>query len=108
MKGQMATGEITGTGADIDIPLGFNPTKVVVYNPNDAGAVDATMTWIKGMADGTGFKGTATGTALIDTLGITPYAGVAGATPAGFTIGTDADLNVVAEDMVWEAWGSDN
>ena len=107
MKGQLRTGTVTGTGAAINVPLGFAPAHIKVFNPNDAGAVDATMEWVKGMADASGFKGTATGCALVATNGITPYDGVAATTPAGFTIGADADLNVTAEVMVWYAYGDD-
>ena len=56
MKGQPVIGTVTGTGAAINVVLGFVPDYVKVWNPNDAGTVDATMEWATGMANAGGFK----------------------------------------------------
>lgn len=81
---QIATGTITGTGAAINVGIGFVPQYVKVYNPNDSHSKWATMEWFAGMPDGHGLKGLkvvdsgSTGDASqakITSKGISAYAG---------------------------------
>ncbi len=108
----LVTGVVTGTGAAINVSVGFIPRRVKVYNPNDAGALYPIIEWVKGMAAGKGFKYTkiadsgATGglsSTYIAANGISEYAGSSSAAQ-GFTIGADADMNVAGEDIIFEAW----
>ena len=97
----LSTGSIAGTGSNIDLRIvGFKPRRVVVYNVTSGDM----LTWLDTMGDGKGRKQLAAGTAsFLATLGITPLAqDTAG--NAGFRIGTDADINVAAEILHWEAW----
>jgi len=89
-------GSVEGlTATDLDVThIGFRPTKVKVVNVTSG---DEAF-WQEGMADASAFKRIAAGTgALITTLGITPLAN-------GFRLGQDADLNVIAEVIQFEAW----
>ena len=105
-------GSTTGTGAAITISLGFQPDFVKIWNPNDAGSLWPTLEWTSGMAADSGFKtlkvvdngatGNAT-TTKITTGGITTFAGTAGSAAAGFTIGTDADINANGEVIYYIA-----
>lgn len=83
-KGHMQTGTYTGTGAAINIELGFVPDYIRLINITDG---DAGLTWFRGMADGTAV---AEGLALASQAanGITLYAGSNGSASAGFTVGT--------------------
>lgn len=105
------SGKVTGTGAAIDIPLGFQPDYIKCYNPNDAGALYPTIEWFAGMPAANGLKSLkvvdsgATGNASqnkITANGLSLFAGDATNGP-GFTIGADGDLNVVGEDIHWIA-----
>ncbi len=92
-------GSQDGTGANIDIKLGFVPTHVKVVNVESATIEQ--LDWYQGMADASAIK-TVTGTVArtkITTLGIT----MLNSTFLGFRIGTDADVNVAGETIVWEA-----
>jgi hypothetical protein len=111
MKSQIMTGSFTGTGATANVPLGWTPDYVKIFNPNDAGALDPTLEWWSGMGAGKALKSLritdngATGLKsqqLITTLGISAYAGSTTAAN-GFTIGADTDLNVVGEVCYWVA-----
>lgn len=106
-KSLVAVGSVAGTGAAINVSIGFKPRYVKVYNPNDAGALYPTVEWWEGMAAGHGLKllkvvdSGATGNASqnkITANGISQYAGAATAAD-GFTIGADADLNVNGETV---------
>lgn len=85
MKGQIKAGTFTGTGAAINVPLGFIPDFLFVVNVTDG---DLIHTWFNGMTAGTTVDIGAAAVANADN-GITAYAGSAGANPAGFTAGTD-------------------
>ena len=92
------TGTVEGTGAAIDINLGFVPTWVRVFN-YDGGPV--VLEWFQGMTDAHAMKflGTPTIT-LLTSLGISELDdGVS----TGFTIGADTDLNVADETMFYIA-----
>lgn len=102
------TGTVEGTGATINVSLGFIPSYVKCVNIDDAGGLEPTLEWIKGMAAASGLKTLGTPTYnMITTLGISEYAG--SDTPgseaeAGFSIGADTDLNVSAETIVYIAF----
>lgn len=94
-------GEITGTGAVIDVKCGFVPAKVEIYNITSS--TKETLEWVRGMADASGIK-TVAGTVartVIATNGITPLNSKDGSTgEMGFRIGADVDINVAAEKML--------
>jgi hypothetical protein len=92
-------GSQDGTGASIDIELGFVPSHVKVVNIESATVEE--LEWYTGMADASAIK-TVTGTVArtkITTLGITPLS----STFLGFRIGADTDVNVAGETLIWEA-----
>lgn len=111
MRNIMVTGTVTGTGAAINVSIGFIPRKVKVYNPNNT-TVFPTVEWVRGMPNGRGFKtlrivdsgttGLGSSTYLTSN-GISEFAGTQTAS-AGFTIGADTDLNRNGEVMVYEAF----
>ena len=103
-KGHMQTGTVEGTGAAINVVLGFTPSFVRVDNIDG----DAILVWNDAMPDASGMKTIAAGTtAHITSNGITPYPGVEATTGSGFTIGADSDVNVNAETLVWTAFGQE-
>lgn len=77
------TGTVIGTGAAINVSLGFVPDYVRVVNVTDADQIDE---WFSGMTDGTSIQ-TNTAVATRASNGISAYAG-SGATAPGFTIGS--------------------
>lgn len=111
---QVVTGSIAGTGATINISLGFIPRYVKVFNYNDAGALYPTVEWWEGMPAASGLKnkrqavnegGTATYSVVNERItanGISEYAGSANASK-GFTIGADTDINVSGETVYYLA-----
>lgn len=105
------TGSVAGTGAAINISLGFIPSYVKVFNPSDAGSLWGTIEWFSGMAAASGLKSLKTidsgvtglaSQAYVTTNGISSYAGTATA-GAGFTIGADADINASTEVVYYIA-----
>ena len=108
----VVTGKVTGTGAAINVQLGFQPRYVKVFNPNDAGGLYPTIEYFDGMPAASGFKtkvvadnGT-TGNKSSDYVtvnGISMYAGTAAGNSEGFTIGADADINANGEDVYYIA-----
>jgi hypothetical protein len=108
----VVVGTVEGTGAAINIELGFIPKYVKVFNYDDAGSLFCTLEWWSGMAAASGLKtssivddGTTTlkSSEKITSLGISEYAGSAGANSEGFTIGAETDVNVSAETMFYMA-----
>lgn len=85
MAQSIKVGTYEGTGAAINIELGWIPDHVRILNSEDG---DAGWNWFAGMADGTAI---AEGAALaaLGSNGVTPLAGDR-LTPlrAGFTVGT--------------------
>ena len=77
------TGSVTGTGAAINVSIGFLPVYVRVMNVTDADTVDE---WFSTMANGTSIT-TAAAVATRATNGISSYAGSSTA-GQGFTIGS--------------------
>lgn len=103
-KGHLATGTVEGTGAAINVSLGFTPSAVRIDNIDG----DAILFWNDAMPDASGMKTVAAGTtAHITSNGVTPYAGAEASAAKGFTIGADADVNASAETIVWTAWGAE-
>ena len=99
-KGHYKTGRITATGAAINVELGFVPETVHIRNLTSRDE----LFWDEGMTNGHGFKRVAAGTGTaITSGGISPYVGVLGTTGRGFTIGTDADINVNTEILHYTA-----
>ena len=96
-------GSQNGTGASIDINLGFIPSEVKVVNI--ASATVEELQWYSGMANASAIK-TVTGVVArtkITSLGITPLGAAAGDTVRGFRIGADTDVNVSGEALIWRA-----
>lgn len=85
MKGQIKIGTYTGTGAAINVSIGFVPDYVRIVNVTDG---DYTMEWFNGMTAGTSID-TAAAVAANTADGITAYVGTPGGVGAGFTVGTD-------------------
>jgi hypothetical protein len=83
-------GAFRGTGALLNQrKVGFRPNYVHLINVSSSDE----LTWIEGMADAAGYKRVAAGTgSVITTGGITPLAD-------GFSLGTDADMNVSGETV---------
>ena len=79
-----AVGSYTGTGAAINVAIGFTPAYVKVWNDTDR---DEYWEWCTGMAAGTAIA-TSTAVATLASNGITAYAGASGTTSAGFTAGS--------------------
>ena len=103
-KGHNTTGSIVGTGAAINVSLGFIPEWVEVLNVTTIGGIE----WHAGMGNGFGLKTISTGVrTVITTLGISAYAGVEGGAGQGFTIGADAVINVATNVIYWRALSKD-
>jgi hypothetical protein len=103
-KGHVAIGTVTGTGALITIPLGFQPDHIEIFNPT----TQAGMVWQRGMASNSAIKTVAAGTrTLAVTNAIIPTAGVDGTTARGFSIGADANVNVSTNVMYYKAISND-
>lgn len=98
--GDVVVGTVEGTGAAINIELGFIPSYVKVYNYDDG---VTQMEWFNGMTNAHGLKSTSSAHAKITSLGISAYAGTDGGYGKGFTIGADTDLNVDGETMYYMA-----
>jgi len=113
------TGYVVGTGASIDITLGFIPNHVTLLNTEGLARLD----WTSDMPAAAGVKQITAGTmTYITTLGISPLGSTSGLTvsadntltdnntitmtnPKGFRIGADTDMNVSGEDIYWVATG---
>lgn len=84
------TGTVAGTGAAINVEVGFVPAMVILINETDPGL----CIWTQDMADAEMLKATdAVAITFPTTNGISVFAGVEGTTGKGFTIGADSDLN---------------
>jgi len=101
-NGHFVTGTVTGTAAAINVELGFTPSRVEIINETDPGM----FIWTDSMADGEMQKTVGAGTTTFESSGgISAYAGVAGSASAGFTIGTDSDMNGSSDVLHYTAWG---
>lgn len=104
-KGHFVTGSVAGTGAAINVSLGFVPQYVRAIN---AGAGLAEYEWFNGMTNGHALKRVTAGTlSAITSNGITPYDGTAGGDSAGFTIGADANVNISGQTIHYIAVSAD-
>jgi hypothetical protein len=105
MKGQIVTGSVEGTGAAINVSLGFTPVYVKLINIDDAGGLEPTFEWWSGMASANALKTLGTPTRNLATSnGISTYAGSDTASK-GFTIGADTDVNASGETILYIAIG---
>lgn len=98
MLSNIVNGSQDGTGANIDIELGFIPSKVEVFNTEAADF--ASLTWFSSMPDGSALKRVTSTWTRPTTLGITPL----NETFQGFRIGADTDVNVAGETIHWVAY----
>ena len=89
---QVRTGLVVGTGADKKVTLGFKPRSVQIENVDGLVSAYKSDTMLADSAMKRVTAGTATVPAAMITL-----------EDDGFTIGDDADLNVVGEDMHYVA-----
>ena len=98
---EVATGTVEGTGATLNVQLGFKPKVVLLFNIDGL----AKLEWTEDMGAGKGLKIVTAGTvSFISTLGIAQYAGVAAGNKEGFTIGADTDVNASGETICWAAF----
>lgn len=89
MKGQIKVDTYTGTGAALNVSIGFIPDFLFIVNITDG---DLVTMWFNGMTAGTSVD-IAAAVAGNAADGVTAYAGTAGGVGAGFTVGTDASEN---------------
>lgn len=99
MNPTIQTGTVEGTGAAINVSLGFVPDYVQVMNIDG----NAEGTWTSDMPDASMQKRTAGTFSNATTNGISPYDGERGGAAKGFTIGADADVNADGETLVYVA-----
>jgi hypothetical protein len=86
MPTNIKTGTVTGTGASLNVSVGFAPDYVKVWNDTAGDQLE----WASNMTAGHAFKRVAAGTGTkITTGGISLFTGSA-TQQAGFTIGNDA------------------
>ena len=91
---QMHTERVTGTGSAINVDCGFSPKFVLIVNETDPGM----FVWFDDMDDAEMGKLTNTVALTFATAnGVSAYAGAIAATPAGFTIGADSDMNAASD-----------
>lgn len=89
-------GSYTGTGAAINVAIGFVPDAVVLWNRTDGTPV---ALWTSNMTDGTAID-IAAAAATNAAGGISEYAGAAGTTGAGFTAGVDYSTSAKVYDYI--------
>lgn len=94
---QTRSGKIPGTGADRKVILGFKPKSVQLENVDGLVSAFKSETMDADKAVKRVTAGTMTFPASMVTLNAD-----------GFTIGTDADLNVAGEDIHYVAWEGRN
>jgi hypothetical protein len=97
-----ATGTQDGTGASIDIALGWMPDYVEVLNWEASDFCE--VSWSVGMAAASAIKRLTSTFSKISSLGITVFGTGATDTFKGFRIGADTDLNVLGESITWRAY----
>lgn len=95
------TGTVTGTGAAINVSIGWQPDEVEVINISDLTNFP-TLLWRKGMAAAAALKRSLSTWSLLTTLGISMYVGDS-THGEGFTIGADATVNVNTNTLLWTA-----
>ena len=104
VTGDMATGTVTGTGAAINVSLGWTPRVVLISNPSTTNPT--VVYWHTSMGSAKGLKTVVTGTtpavSYLSSLGVSSYTGSTTA-GKGFTIGADTDLNITGDTLMYEA-----
>lgn len=84
---QIKVGSYTGTGAAINISLGWVPDYVRIVNATDG---DVTAEWFAGMADASSVTIVTTAGPVLDTTNqVSDYAGADASASPGFTVGSD-------------------
>ena len=83
MDNSTKIGIVTGTGAALNVSLGFVPDYVRLVNITDGNVL---AEWFEGMSEGTAVRDTGTPATLAAPNGIATYLGSA-SQPRGFTIG---------------------
>lgn len=81
-------GSYTGTGAAVNVELGFDPSYIRIWNETDG---DIVWEFYRGMTAGHALQitnGDTTQLSKITSNGISPYAGARGTASMGFTAGT--------------------
>lgn len=82
------TGSYVGTGAAVNVELGFTPDYIRLWNETDG---DETYEWFKGMTNGHALKSAnnaSTQFSKITSNGFSAYAGTVGDKSAGITFGS--------------------
>lgn len=90
MDNSTKIGLVTGTGANLNVSLGFVPDVVLLYNVTDGNVM---AVWFEGMTEGTSVRDSG-GTLASATApnGIASYLGTS-TQPRGFTIGSGLSLS---------------
>lgn len=88
-KGQIKVGSYTGTGAAINVSIGFIPDYLHIVNVTDG---TFAAEWFEGMTAGTAVE-LVNATSNVTSNGISRYLGTAGGVGAGFTAGTAYSTN---------------
>lgn len=97
---RFASGSLTGTGAAINVVIGFIPKHVKLFNVTTAAQIE----WMDGMPAAAGIKTVTAGAqTYITSNGVSKYE--SSSFGAGFTIGADAALNVSTNVIYWMATG---
>lgn len=99
----IVVGTVEGTGAAINISVGFTVASAKFTNIDGL----CTLTWTSDMPAASGMKAVTAGTiSKITSNGVSPYAGTT-ALSEGVTLGADADVNVNGETLVYELIGAE-
>lgn len=108
---RMITGKVTGTGATLNVAIGFKPDWVRVTNVTSKTMIE----WKASDEDLANEHGMNTAAAdgartvsASAAAGIAVYSGVSGTTSEGFTIGASAVPNVNTNVLSYEAGTFDN
>lgn len=100
MRGRLPkTGTYTGTGAALDVNVGFKPIAVLAYNETDGDVVALQM---QGAAAAKGLKIVDSGSGTTD-ISFVSSNGITLANN-GFRVGTDSDMNENAKVYRYLAW----
>jgi len=108
---EVSVGSVAGTGAAINVSLGFKPDYVKVVNYTDTAGAVPTIEWFSAMTAAHGLKtlgiaddgiSSDESAEFITSLGISQYVGT-NALTEGFTIGADTDVNVDGDTIVYIA-----
>lgn len=95
---QFASGTIVGTGALVNVPIGWQPDAIELVNITDGNSVEK---WFTGMAAGTSVKISGGTVAPVAANALSLLAGDT-VTTKGFTVGTAS--NVAGKTYAYTAW----